>query len=404
MFIKIPFLCFLLLAVVSSLSVTDAKAHNAPERKQLRKLSHFNKEGVYFSNLANGTRLNKVTKLSREHYEITISSEFIPTNSSSFFAFQLWADEKKTIKISLKYTEYKHRYIPKLSEDGLIWRPIKGLILSESDTTATFDITLSSKKLWLSAQEIESSEHTYEWLDKFISNKSYIRKHSVGKTVLKQDLFVVSSEQESVKPSVVLIARQHPPEIPGGVIAFKAFFEEVMGVSNLAQNFRKEFNIYAFPLLNPDGADNGNWRHNSNGKDLNRDWEAFTQPETLAVKNFVIEKVKQENKSIWFGIDFHTSYNGPYLLILNEENEQMAKTRIIPRLINNINDQTPIFNQYRRRDQDLPYCYNWFYKAFGSEAITYEEGDETDRSIIKARARLYAKSLMQQMLLELKLK
>lgn len=368
--------------------------------KQTRQLFTFQNEGIYFSNRPRGTRLNQVTQLANDHYELLISPAFVPTNTSAFFSLQLWADKKKTIKISLKYTEHKHRYIPKVSDDSQHWRPIKGLVLSQGDTVATFEINLTSSKQWLSAQELESSQHTYQWLDDFIDDKPYLNKQSVGKTVLNNDLFVVSAENTHISPSVVLIARQHPPETPGGTIAFKAFYEQLMGSSALAARFRTQFNVYTFPLLNPDGADNGNWRHNANGKDLNRDWQAFTQPETRAVRSFVMNKVNQQNKHIWFGIDFHTSYSGPYLLILNEENEGKAKTRIIPQLIKRVSQQTPIFDQYRRREQDLPYCYNWFYNAFGAEAITYEEGDETDRSIINDRARLYASALMEQLLME----
>ena len=35
------------------------------------------------------------------------------------------------------------------------------------------------------------------------------------------------------------------------------------------------------------------WRHNANGVDLNRDWTAFTQPETQAIKNYLEVQVKE---------------------------------------------------------------------------------------------------------------
>ena len=34
----------------------------------------------------------------------------------------------------------------------------------------------------------------------------------------------------------------------------------------------------------------------------------------------------------------------------------------------------------------LPYCYNWMINELGIEAVTYEEGDEIERSTIRKRA------------------
>ena len=102
----------------------------------------------------------------------------------------------------------------------------------------------------------------------------------------KRPLTVIHSGGTS-KKSIVLIARQHPPEIPGGTFAFNAFFETLMANDELANTFRDTFNIITFPMPNQDGVDLGYWRHNANGVDLNRDWIAFTQPETKAIKAYL---------------------------------------------------------------------------------------------------------------------
>ena len=52
----------------------------------------------------------------------------------------------------------------------------------------------------------------------------------------------------------------------------------------------------------------------------------------------------------------------------------------------------------RPRAQSLPYCYNWLINALGMEAVTYEEGDEIDREIVKQRAATYANVLMEILL------
>ena len=205
-------------------------------------------------------------------------------------------------------------------------------------------------------------------------------------------MYVVEYEKEDVYRSIVLVGRQHPPEVPGGFIGFKFFFENLLSNSKIAKEFRKKYNIYAFPLVNPDGVDLGNWRHNSNGVDLNRDWIDFSQPETINVKKYILDKVKSGRKII-FALDFHTSYSGPYLLVLDSLNSTKTNN-IISKWVNNIEDNSNLKVEIRKRSQELPYCYNWFYNSFGSEAVTYENGDEENRDTIAIRAQVYSKELM----------
>ena len=55
-----------------------------------------------------------------------------------------------------------------------------------------------------------------------------------------------------------------------------------------------DYHIVDDDVLKPDGVADGHWRHNDGGKDLNRDWGPFTQPETQAVAG-VLEKLAASN-------------------------------------------------------------------------------------------------------------
>lgn len=356
-------------------------------------------DGIYFDNRFDGARMNDVKKKNDSTYTITILPENEPVNQSPWYAFKIHAKAPTDICIELDYRKFNHRYIPKISRNGEMWRSINANIrLNRDSTKASFQVQLSADTLWIASQEVVFSDNMYSWINSVISIQNFLKKEVAGKTVLNNDIYVISSEHKETRPSVVLIARQHPPEVPGGTIAFKAFFNELISESVLAISFRKNFNLYVFPLLNPDGVDLGNWRHNANGADLNRDWVDFYQPETRVARDYISEKVQTENKTISFGIDFHTSYSGPYLLILDSLNEQSAKTRIIPEWIKRTHNDPALTMEYRRRSQELPYCYNWFFKEYGAEAVTYEDGDEIDRRIIKKRARLYATKLMETLI------
>lgn len=350
-----------------------------------------------FSTSFLGARMDSINYLGNEKYVAYINPAFKPVNESPWFSFAVSSKSKMNIEVTLDYGEYKHRYIPKLSSDKKSWKAINASKIKIDTATgnARLNLTVSADTLYVAAQENTSSTDTYKWLDSVLTKNTYLKKEVAGKTVLGENNFVVTSNQLA-KKAIVLIARQHPPEIPGGTIGFKSLFETLLSKSDVAIKFREHYNIIVFPLLNPDGADMGNWRHNAVGVDLNRDWVDFSQPETKMVKRYM-EKLKEDKVEIEFAIDFHTSYSGPYLLVLDSLNEINSK-KIIPKWIQNIEKTSDFMVEARRRSQDLPYCYNYFYNEIGCEAVTYEEGDEIDRNIIKDRAGVYANEFMKTLI------
>lgn len=354
-------------------------------------------DGVTFDTSFNGARLSKVLRLEENKYICQIFPEFEPVNNSPWFAFGLTATDKKSIQLTLDYGDYPHRYMPKISTDRIHWQVLDSakIKIDSINGNATLSLNVTTEKLYISAQEIETSADTYTWMKQYIEGDYGVNLKVVGKTALDNPNYVLEHETD-VEDCIVLIARQHPPEIPGGTIAFKKFYETLISDSEISTEFRKHFNIYTFPLLNPDGADMGNWRHNAKGVDLNRDWVDFTQPETKMVKHFVENKVKQ-GKKLRFALDFHTSYSGPYLLVLDSINE-LKTSGIIPNWIKRIESNSSFKVEARRRSQELPYCYNYFFNTFKAEAVTYEEGDEINRDTIRKRAGVYAKKLMQTLL------
>ena len=353
---------------------------------------------VLFNSSFLSARLDSVVSLGNNKFIAFINPAFRPVNPSPWYAFSVKAKSKKEIEIELNYGENKHRYIPKLSIDKKNWKKIEKskIKIDTAKRVAVLKLTVTPQELYIAAQEIESSKDTYTWLDLLLKKHLYLTKEIAGKTVLNKNNYVVTSNP-NVKKAIVIVARQHPPEIPGGTIGFKAFYEELLSDSKISKNFREVYNLIVFPLINPDGVDMGNWRHNANGADLNRDWVDFKQPETQTVRDFVLNKVKNGTKIV-FGLDFHTSYKGPYLLVLDSINELNSK-KIIPNWIKSIEANSKFIVNPLRRAQRLPYCYNWFYNTFGCEAVTYEDGDEVDRNIIRNKAKVYAREFMRTMLL-----
>ena len=345
-----------------------------------------------------GARLTSFEHLGDNRYEAIISPAFEPVNPSPWFAFGISAQTEKEIEIELNYGKYQHRYIPKISSDGKLWEKLPQTRFSVDTVTgkALLNLWVTPQRQYVAAQELESSRDTYAWIDTTMEYHPNLVRKVAGKTALGNNNYVLELEDPTVRKAVILIARQHPPEIPGGTIGFKAFYEALLAHSSLASKFRKRYNVYAFPLLNPDGADMGNWRHNAKGVDLNRDWQEFTQPETQMVKSYVEDKI-EAGQHIDFAIDFHTSHSGPYLLVLDSINASKTKKHTA-QWIRNIERNSLFEVEVRRRSQDLPYCYNYFYNQLGCEAVTYEDGDEVERDVIREKAAVYAQELMRTLI------
>ena len=240
-------------------------------------------------------------------YKAFIKPAFEPVNESPYFAFKVRSKKKQLIKLILNYGNYKHRYMPKLSYDRINWAPIssKDLFLNKESGEVILNIVVSNKPLFVAAQEVNSTVDNKKWINKQFLKSTLHKIDTIGFTPNNNPLVVLQSN-ENLKKAIVIVARQHPPEIPGGTFAFNSFYETFFDKDYLSEKFRKQYNIISFPMPNPDGVDSGYWRHNSNGVDLNRDWIKFTQPETKAIKQFLESKVSLGLK-IEFAIEQHSS-------------------------------------------------------------------------------------------------
>lgn len=343
-----------------------------------------------------GARLNDFIRLNDSSYQAIVNPEATPINNSPWYSFSLWSETEANIQLELIYPDsFEHRYIPKISRDGYNWQALDQAYYEYDslEQKFTMQLSLSKDKLWVSAQENLNSDYIFSWMDS-LAKTDNITQSVVGKSVSEKPVKLLKISDETQKLSLILIGRQHPPEVPGGTIALMAFVDALLSKDSLAEAFRAKFEILVFPLLNPDGVDAGYWRYNANGVDLNRDWIDFSQPETKSVQQWILG---ENQKNFCFGIDFHTSFSGPYLLTLDTIPHEV-KPFITTNWINEVEAHTGDTLDIRPRAQALPYCYNWMINELGIEAVTYEEGDEIERQIVKQRAKNYAHTLMNVLL------
>ena len=328
-------------------------------------------------------------------YHLLIEPENHPINPSPWYAFRIQSATLDTATILLEYHYAKHRYPPKWSEDGKSWQLLDStLIMAINDSVIRLTLPLiPNKKTWIAAQEIENSTSVKSWCET-IAGSPDVSFHTFGKSKLGRDLFVLDMGTGSPenKPIIVLMSRQHPPEVTG-FLAMKSFVESLLDDNALASDFLHKYRILVFPLMNPDGVDLGHWRHNAGGIDLNRDWAYFRQPETRQMAKYVIEVAHKNKAEVYLGIDFHSTYDDRYYTF--ESQLKSSIYRFKDYWLMGIKDR---ITNYHPKDipggLQQPISKNWFYLQFNAEAITYEIGDNTPRDFIKEKSNVAAKEMM----------
>ena len=361
---------------------------------QERKVFSFESSDVYFSNNFKGARLNQIESVNDSTFNIAIEPENTPINQSPWFAFKVWGAEGKNVYINLNYPTAKHRYKPKLSTNGKVWESIENVLLNQEKTQASFRLQLRKDTFTVAAQEIISSKQSYEWMDE-LSKRKRLKKEVIGYSIGGKPIVALTSTKSDGKKLIVIVSRQHPPEV-SGYMAMTEFVETLLGNSPVAKSFAKNYELVIIPMLNPDGVDEGNWRHNFGGVDLNRDWTDFKQPEIKSVSDYLLAKVKNQDAKVHFALDFHSTYND--ILYTNAGDDITHQPGLVIKWIERLHEfegenKTKVEGSTNTNNLSKA----WIARTFNAEALIYEVGDNTPRSFIKEKAQKSAAILMEEL-------
>lgn len=376
-----------------------------PVQKQWKGVFVFDEGNLRFDNTFDGARLNGVIQTNDSTYTALITSENTPVNMSPWYAFKVSSATPRTIQLILTYQEGgKHRYIPKLSKDGVQWKAIDSTqyVVHKEETeklglTAQLTLDVGKEPLWISSQELENSAAVHRWTEALVKER-YVTKSVIGTSREGRAMELLTIGKPKSKRMLMVISRQHPPEVTG-YLAMQAFIETISGDSKLAKRFRKKYTTYVVPLMNPDGVDNGHWRHNAGGADLNRDWGQFNHPETRAVRDFMVEREKKTKGTFYFGIDFHSTWDDIYYT-LNEQYEGNMPG-LIPAWLDTIKKDLDGYDPFIRGSdlkENTAVSRDYFFTAHGAESLVFEIGDTTERSHIREKGKVGAEHLMRMML------
>lgn len=363
---------------------------------------------ITFDNDFNGARLNGITQDNDTLYTAIIAAENYPINPSPWYAFKVSSKTPKTIWVHLTYLNAKHRYFPKISRDGKTWKVVDSTdcklvkdpeaknrsfqenALSES---AFVKINVDSKTTYIAAQELMTSSIVQDWSKEILKN-TFVSSEIIGKSPQKRAFQCLRiGEGKSDSKIMMVIGRLHPPEVTGQ-FALQAFVEALCMDSETANKFRKEYTVYVVPMMNPDGVDNGHWRHNTGGIDLNRDWADFNQPETQIVRDFLRKKLANTSNKLYFGIDFHSTWDDIFYTNITEKPTHMDG--LIKRWFNSLEQAIPNYKVNVRASKPASAAISkaFFNKEFNAESLVYEVGDNTSRAFTTLKSKTAAEKLM----------
>lgn len=381
-----------------------------PVQKQWKGVWAFQDSTVFFSNQFDGARLNGVAHDSLNHYTLWFTAENTPINPSPWYAFKIWSETPQNVVLRLTYQDSRSRYYPKVSRDGINFKAIDSVMfkginpgegefgLKAAPEYSEVTIRIDKSPTWITAQELYTSRRVKQWMDS-LATHAYVTNQVIGKSREGRSMDLMEVNDGQSKKALMIISRQHPPEVTG-FLAMKSFMETLVGNSEQAKAFRKEFTIFNVPLMNPDGVDNGHWRHNMGGIDLNRDWSAFNQPETKAVREFLKQK-QNEGYVFSFGIDFHSTWDDIYYPLDTLITGQRGK--IVYDWIKSISARLPSKKtNVSASKKAIPTMVsrNHFFVAHNMPAIVFELGDNTPRPFLREKGKVAAEELMRLLIEE----
>ena len=361
--------------------------------------------GIYATNDFEGARLNGAVLTDDTLVTALITPENTPINPSPWYAFKIWADKDQKISLKLTYLNGTiHRYYPKISKDGLNWVNVAqsnyfpGPVETNTDSRAmpkyvTIKLDIGPDTLWVAAQEIITSKHIHQWIEG-LSKRSYITTKEIGKSLEGRPIHSLKIGESDDKKMIFVLSRQHPPEVTG-FLAMQAFVEAIATESELAKKFRQKYNTYVVPYANPDGVDNGHWRHSTAGIDMNRDWKNVNQPEVAAIQKFMKEKEAANNGKFYFAVDFHSTWEDIYYTINTELKGNMPG--LVPKMIEEMSKALELDPNIRpgQSIERSPTSSGYFFHVHGAESLTYEIGDDTPRDLLKRKGTVSAEKLME---------
>ncbi|MCU0881704.1 MAG: M14 family metallopeptidase [Hyphomonadaceae bacterium] len=324
---------------------------------------------------------------------VEVRPETLPINPSPWYAFRLTTGRARDVEVVLDYGQHRHRYHPHRRHDVGAWEPTadEQVSVASAGQEAHVRFQLQPGSTVFAAQPFDAPARLTAMLDR-ATDSGMLARSVIGHSLSGLPLPAYETAPEGAAASVIVLARQHPPEVPGEW-AFDAFTETLLADTDLARRFRGRFALLFLPVLNPDGIAGGYWRTNRGLVDLNRDWGPFTQPETQAaaarIRQFVADRPAIAM------IDFHATDRD--VIYAQPRSASLFPSGFTDAWLEDwtarLGESAPGID--RAHNASNANSKTWGRLTLGVAAITYEVGDNTPRAEAEANARAAAEAMME---------
>lgn len=319
---------------------------------------------------------------------ILITPEHLPPiNPSPWYAFRYRAAVGAKLTVNVRYLGASHRYAPKWRGRG---DPAALSVAVAKDGSAV-SITLPPGEGVVSGQPLLTAAY-YEKLLGQLAGDGGGSRVVLGYSHDGRPVDAVRLGNADAPRLVILLGRQHPPEVTGAV-AMDVFTLAIAKQVRSAAIDRKQFQFLIVPMLNPDGVARGHWRANLGGADLNRDWGIFRQPETKAVGDWLSRLPVVVKPALM--LDFHST--GRNLVYVQGDEASAQGQRFLAAWLGdkeNAYEGFPFSIERRDANPGSGTTKNWFHATYGIPAYTYEVGDESDAAAVRSAAEALAQTMI----------
>lgn len=320
-------------------------------------------------------------------FSILVTPEHVPPiNPSPWYAFRYHAQPGEPLTVTVRYLASRHRYTPQWQGTG-----DPGLLMATvAEDGESVLISLPPGQGVVSAQELVGSAQVDAMLTRLSAGPG-ARRLALGLSHDGRVIEAVRLGRPDAPRLIVLLGRQHPPEVTGA-IAMEAFADRLAQQMGRPGGLDDSYQVLVVPLLNPDGVARGHWRANLGGRDLNRDWGEFTQPETRAVKRWLDALPGPVRPTLM--LDFHSTRTN--LFYVQGEEASDANRRFLSTWLGGREDALPGYPftiEPRDANPGSGTTKNWFHATYGIPAYTYEVADDADREATRRAATSLAEAL-----------
>ncbi|HLJ14044.1 MAG TPA: M14-type cytosolic carboxypeptidase [Bryobacteraceae bacterium] len=280
-----------------------------------------------------GGSVGKVTAVSPTHLRCAVvgqADQDHRNRQADWYFFQLSNLPRAPVTIDLVDLAGEYNYHspafsvtkgtrPVYSYDGVSWTHFRDdqVEWDAREPHLSLHFTPQSDHIWIAHVPPYTNKNLAALLDSF-NRSPYLERQVVGQTVEGRDMPLLTITDpkipETKKKVVWLMFRQHAWET-GSSWACDGAIRFLLSSDERAVRIRDQAIFKIFPMADPDGVAHGRVRFNTNGYDLNRNWDTINpvkMPEIAAQRKAILDWVDGGHRLDLF-LSLHNTETGEYL-------------------------------------------------------------------------------------------